>query len=441
MASICLTFTNDLISYPNQAPCCYRQGKTLPNLNKQSELVSKKESRAIANRTSKRMNQGLSTAPAQLADNRSEFDDQISLAELANHTPQANQIAQLQAMADGYTGYSVNPVQKKPNHTGLPDNLKSGIENLSGYSMDDVKVHFNSGKPAQLQAHAYAQGSEIHLGPGQEKHLPHEAWHVVQQKQGRVRPTLQMKGNIQINDDQGLEKEADEMGEKSLTITHQKKLTNTRQFQTSTGKIIQRNPNEIIKNVAGLLTYGAGNRKSDIDKTEGESVVRVNASKNLGRKNRGNAVDAMDKIKLPQELTPFMKEAISGIMVKAGNCMEHAAIAFFLALKSYPGYDVYIMNAKDLDHAFVLVSKPGKDLEEGLVIDGWQVQDNNKKLKESNWTGSDNYRIKLSGTGVDYITEILQVLEIDQDGIDSAMAKSKHEIDSGAKPFKVYAGL
>ncbi|MEO9481942.1 MAG: DUF4157 domain-containing protein [Ekhidna sp.] len=85
--------------------------------------------------------------------------------------------------------------QRKSNKTGLPDNLKSGIENLSGHSMDDVKVHYNSSRPAQLQAHAFAQGNQIHLAPGQEKHLPHEAWHVVQQKQGRVRPTMQLKGN------------------------------------------------------------------------------------------------------------------------------------------------------------------------------------------------------------------------------------------------------
>ncbi|WP_299243393.1 DUF4157 domain-containing protein [uncultured Aquimarina sp.] len=108
-----------------------------------------------------------------------------------------------------------NPIQRK-NNTGLPDNLKSGIENLSGYSMDDVNVHYNSSKPAQLQAHAYAQGTDIHLAPGQEKHLPHEAWHVVQQKQGRVRPTMQFKGKVNINDDAGLEKEADMMGEKAL---------------------------------------------------------------------------------------------------------------------------------------------------------------------------------------------------------------------------------
>jgi len=58
-------------------------------------------------------------------------------------------------------------------------------------------VHYNSDKPAQLQAHAYAQGTDIHLASGQEKHLPHEAWHVVQQKQGRVKPTTVQRVKIQ----------------------------------------------------------------------------------------------------------------------------------------------------------------------------------------------------------------------------------------------------
>ena len=106
--------------------------------------------------------------------------------------------------------------QKKSNNTGLPNQLKSGVESLSGYSMDDVKVHYNSPKPAQLQAHAYAQGNQIHIGPGQERHLPHEAWHVVQQKQGRVKPTTQLRSKVNINDDAGLEREADVMGAKAL---------------------------------------------------------------------------------------------------------------------------------------------------------------------------------------------------------------------------------
>ncbi|WP_299113981.1 DUF4157 domain-containing protein [uncultured Winogradskyella sp.] len=106
--------------------------------------------------------------------------------------------------------------QRKKNDTNLPDNLKSGIENLSGIDMSDTKVHYNSNKPAQLNAHAYAQGTDIHLASGQEKHLPHEAWHVVQQKQGRVKPTNQLKEKVNINDDESLEKEADVMGEKLM---------------------------------------------------------------------------------------------------------------------------------------------------------------------------------------------------------------------------------
>ena len=106
--------------------------------------------------------------------------------------------------------------KQRRNHTGLPDNLKSGIENLSGMPMDDVAVHYDSSEPAELNALAYTQGSDIHVAPGQEQHLPHEAWHVVQQAQGRVKPTMQMKQGIPVNDDVGLEHEADVMGAKAL---------------------------------------------------------------------------------------------------------------------------------------------------------------------------------------------------------------------------------
>lgn len=107
----------------------------------------------------------------------------------------------------------------RANRTGLPDKLKAGVEAMSGLSLDDVRVHRNSPQPAQLQAHAFAQGSDIHLAPGQERHLPHEAWHVVQQKQGRVKPTMQLKGGMAVNDDAALEAEADLMGSQALQAT------------------------------------------------------------------------------------------------------------------------------------------------------------------------------------------------------------------------------
>jgi hypothetical protein len=121
---------------------------------------------------------------------------------------------------DGMGGSPAQLKETAPraNRTGLPDNLKSGIENLSGMSLDHVKVHYNSSQPAQLNALAYAQGADIHVAPGQERHLPHEAWHVVQQAQGRVKPTMQMKGGVPVNDDAGLEHEADMMGTMAMQM-------------------------------------------------------------------------------------------------------------------------------------------------------------------------------------------------------------------------------
>ena len=112
--------------------------------------------------------------------------------------------------------------QQKPNDTGLPDNLKSGVESLSGYSLDNVRVHYNSSKPATVQALAYTQGTDIHVAPGQERHLPHEAWHVAQQMAGRVEPTTEV-GGMPVNDNAALEHEADVMGTKQAAYKTEKR--------------------------------------------------------------------------------------------------------------------------------------------------------------------------------------------------------------------------
>ncbi|MFO0355960.1 MAG: CFI-box-CTERM domain-containing protein [Sphingobacteriaceae bacterium] len=148
---------------------------------------------------------------------------------------------QLKSMTPPNSGVNFT-VQKKENNTGLPNQLKSGVEQLSGVDISDVKVHYNSSQPAQLNAHAYAQGNQIHVAPGQEKHVAHEAWHVVQQKQGRVKPTKQLKGKVDINDDKGLEKEADVMGAKALSTT------SSVQLKAITEKTIQANESTIQRN-------------------------------------------------------------------------------------------------------------------------------------------------------------------------------------------------
>lgn len=119
-----------------------------------------------------------------------------------------------------------HPIQRR--QRGLPDRLRAGVEALSGLPMGDVEVHYNSPKPAQVNALAYAQGAQIHLGQGQERHLPHEAWHVVQQKQGRVQPNFELNG-FAVNDNKGLEREAEVLGDKAS------RHHTTRQFRQQGG--------------------------------------------------------------------------------------------------------------------------------------------------------------------------------------------------------------
>lgn len=176
-------------------------------------------------------------------------------------------------------------LQRKENNTGLPDNLKSGIENLSGHSMDDVKVHYNSDKPAKLNALAYAQGSDIHLASGQEKHLPHEAWHVVQQKQGRVKPTLQMKGKVNVNDDKGLESEADVMGAKAFL---QKKEISALKTTTVLKSTIQR-----------VIAF---NKRNLPNGTKNFIRTKINEINNYNKRNRNTRVALHAQFKMIHDL-------------------------------------------------------------------------------------------------------------------------------------------
>ncbi|MFT6066453.1 MAG: hypothetical protein ACJAYY_001932 [Paraglaciecola sp.] len=275
-------------------------------MNTHADKTQENKNESIASDTSQK--QGSDKATFQFVDNRPEVVAQRKLQEMANNSqqvsqlkvfqdiannsPQTKQVAQLQPMATESASEQQQPTQKEENNTGLPDNLKTGMENLSGMSLGDVKVHRNSDKPAQLKAHAYAQGTDIHLGPGQEKHLPHEAWHVVQQKQGRVKPTTQLKGKVNVNDDAGLEKEADVMGAKALLHqpNNDKKIIKSsssdsikpiqRQVpEMKEGEILDDNSDNENDN-KGLLQQG-GNESEDSDKRGALNPSVTRQTKNL----------------------------------------------------------------------------------------------------------------------------------------------------------------
>ncbi|OJJ23595.1 hypothetical protein BKI52_04330 [marine bacterium AO1-C] len=121
---------------------------------------------------------------------------------------------------------------------GQEAQVKTNVGNITGVDVSDAKVHYNSNKPAQIKAEAYAQGNEVHLAPGKEQHLGHELAHVVQQKQGRVQPTIQGNNGVGINNDPQLEHEADAIGAKAHQ-TSQTKQQPLQRKQASGNAVIQ----------------------------------------------------------------------------------------------------------------------------------------------------------------------------------------------------------
>lgn len=113
----------------------------------------------------------------------------------------------------------VKPLSEQPlptNAAGLPEALKNGLEQLSGFALTDVRVHRNSDKPASLVAHPDTQGTGTPVAQGQEQQLPREAWQVVQQAPGRVGATSPTNDGAAVNEQTGLETEADKMGAQAM---------------------------------------------------------------------------------------------------------------------------------------------------------------------------------------------------------------------------------
>ena len=205
-----------------------------------------------------------------------------SYSEAYRENSSTEQLQSFQDKADELVGgesqKNITQLKEKNNNTGLPDHIKNGVEQLSGHSLDDVKVHYNSDKPAQLKAHAYAEGNQIHLAQGQEKHLAHEAWHVVQQKEDKVKATTKING-VGVNDDASLEKEADVMGARAVSGNYSQNTSVQLKSVTPSNKsfqgVFQREPEEDNSQEA---------KKDDKSKKSEE-----NGSKSIGKLGEVNA--------------------------------------------------------------------------------------------------------------------------------------------------------
>jgi hypothetical protein len=112
------------------------------------------------------------------------------------------------------------PMRPKAGGLPLPSEVRSKMETAFSADFSDVRVHVGH-EATRLGAIAYTWGTNIHFAPGQynphtlqgQKLLGHELWHVLQQKQGRVKNPF--GGGVAVVQDHALEAEADRMGIKA----------------------------------------------------------------------------------------------------------------------------------------------------------------------------------------------------------------------------------
>jgi hypothetical protein len=103
------------------------------------------------------------------------------------------------------------PLRPKAGGLPLPSDVRTKMETAFSADFSDVRVHIGH-EATSLGAIAYTCQYNPHTLQGQ-KLLGHELWHVLQQKQGRVRNPF--GGGVAVVQDHALEAEADRMGIKA----------------------------------------------------------------------------------------------------------------------------------------------------------------------------------------------------------------------------------
>ena len=191
------------------------------------------------------------------------------------------------------------------------------------------------------------------------------------------------------------------------------------------GRTLQRMAKQIdvLGETRKILSVGRGNVLADIKKSKGESLRRVLAA-GIAASDRTLRM-TLRNFNGPEEIKMVLSEAIGGIIMKAGNCQEHAAIAFLLANRDYNGQDLILMSYEK-DHAFVLVGDKN-DLDSCVVIDVWDPSEHGKKYSACSWYKKSKVKVIYTADGKDYIAQVEKDMRSEEIKIihDSAYQKAE----------------
>ncbi|HVW50431.1 MAG TPA: AVRPPHE avirulence protein [Trinickia sp.] len=117
--------------------------------------------------------------------------------------------------------------------------------------------------------------------------------------------------------------------------------------------------NDTVMTARQTLAHGRGNVYDDVEDSHGQSTVRAEAGRRVGRA-------------IPNDYAAELRTVAGAMTAQAGNCGDHADVATFLhAGKLREGEQVYSVGSKTVDHGWAEQRARKPNRERDLVMDPW----------------------------------------------------------------------
>lgn len=240
---------NDALEMPDNRQMSAMQAKMLETMQRQEddeELAQGKFVSQLQGDDEEESMQGKFTAQLQEEDDEllqgkfatqmQEEDDELLQGKFTTQMQgedeeellQGKFVSQLHADAEPISAPGGEPAHD--DKTGLPDDVRQGMEEAIGGNFSSVQFVTESKKAEEVGALAFTQGKNVEFAPGQFKPdttaglelIGHELTHVDQQDKGTVEPTMEI-GEMLVNDDKSKETEADDKGKAAARLVEQKR--------------------------------------------------------------------------------------------------------------------------------------------------------------------------------------------------------------------------
>jgi hypothetical protein len=184
---------------------------------------------------------------------------------------------------------------------------------------------------------------------------------------------------------------------------------------------------EVMDKTMHTLRHRAGNKRSDVEASNGQSALRTAVSCEFQTEGeKGKPAPLPGKVKLP------IKRLAAAVYLQAGHCFDGAYISAFYTKKMFPERNIYLTGLKDIDQAYAEEELTINGKTYKIIIDGWRSAGNMPVLQEHYYYKDDEkaYRFAVNKNSFEFLNKNISNLNINGESkkcIDDKMKKTLEE--------------